>query len=116
MGRAKRCIRWLLVGTSLVVSGLCIAWVVGGAVIAAQARQEVAAEIRASRFVLVDDADRVRAELGVDQVGAGLNIYDEAGTLRVALTGSQVSAGLNLYDHLGTTESSPFLVETLRDS
>ena len=94
---AKRCIRWLLVGTALAVSGLCIAWVESGAVVEAKGQQGVAQEIRANSFILVDGAGRARAALGMGNNGAALELYDEAGTRR-----TELSDKLALYDEAGT--------------
>ena len=82
---AKTGNRWLMVGTVLLVGGLCVAWVEAGAVMAAQTQQDTAEEIRANRFVLVDDAGRTRATLGMREGEPDLRLMDEVGAERVIL-------------------------------
>jgi len=113
LGRARRWNRWLLllvglaVGACLVVSGLV------GREAQAQAAQQ---EVRAQRFVLVDDNGKVRAKLETSPDGPALWLYDEKGKPRVVLTALKEGSVLNLYDEkgepragLGLTEGRPGL-------
>ena len=64
-------------------------------------------EIRVKRLVLVDEAGKVRAALGVDDAGPGLFLFDEAGKQRADLAVIDAGPGLLLFDDGGCSSRRP---------
>ena len=72
LGRVKRRSRWLLVALALGLAALALVWA-------------LAEEVRAKRFVLVDEEGRERAALEMNADRPMLSLCDEKGQPRVAL-------------------------------
>ena len=77
--------------------------VVGGTVLAACAAFLLwtwarPTEVRARRFVLVDEEGQERATLSVDRHGPALRLLDRKGNLRVVLAVDKDGPGLDLFD------------------
>jgi len=66
-----------------------------------QAELAVVNEVRARRFVLVDEAGRVRADLTAHKTGPELDFYDQNGKGRAALGVTKDGPGLLLLDENG---------------
>jgi len=66
-----------------------------------QAELATVNEVRARRFVLVDEAGKTRAALQMVPTGAGLDLYDAAGKRRAALSADKLGARLALLDENG---------------
>ena len=62
-------------------------------------------EVRARRFVLVDENGKTRATLNVDKAGPGLNLYDENEKIRASLSVMKGGPCLCLYDKLGKRDA-----------
>lgn len=70
--------------------------------------RKVPDEVRANRFVLLDDSGRVRAVLDVAPVFdiAGLRLLDNAGRTRASIAvAGDGSSGMNLYTHTQATSA-----------
>ena len=80
--------------------GLAVALAATGVLLltAASTRPEA---VRATRFELVDDAGRVRAELRSTAEGTGLYVMDEEGTDRASLLYNQEETAMYLRDRAG---------------
>jgi hypothetical protein len=72
--RTKRHVRWLSLGTALILSGGVLAWTGAMGSVMAQAQPE-ARVIRAQRFVVEDGSGATRAILAVTPEGPGLALY-----------------------------------------
>jgi hypothetical protein len=73
-------------------------------------------EVRASRFVLVDENGKIRAKLFVNKNGPVLDMLDENGKSRIGLTTNEDGPWLGLFDEdgklrarLGVTKVGPWL-------
>jgi hypothetical protein len=94
--RVERAQRWWQVGGLMAVAVLGLVVVLGAA-----GHREVirAEEVRAQRFVLVDDDDKPRAIWHISEKGTSLFLFDEARIPRVGLSvGQDGIAGLAVHD------------------
>jgi hypothetical protein len=80
-----------------------------GVLLMAQSHQE--ATLTAGRFELVDRAGKVRAALGMTEIGPALLLIDERGTTRVSLNTTATGSSLKLYDAFGEREGGAFEVD-----
>ena len=105
LARAERRNRWLLAGAAFVIIvgvGLCgNAFRVNEAM--AQPVSGAVKEVRAKNFVLVDQSDRVRAELRMTEDQPGLALFDERGKARAVLSMLENRPALALVDDQGNT-------------
>jgi hypothetical protein len=67
-------------------------------------------EVRAKKFVLVDDTGKTRAVLDVDKSEPGLTLLDAAGKPRAGLRVSAAGPSLDLYDAAGKPRAGLFVV------
>jgi len=99
LASARRFNRWLLAAVGLALG----VWILAGTLEPRMAGAEGGAaavnEVRAKKFVLVDDAGKVHAGLAPTKDGAGLILFDEAGKTRAMLS----VGALGLYDAEGKT-------------
>lgn len=82
---------------------------VSGVLLMAQSRQE--ATLTAGRFELVDRAGKIRAALGMTEIGPALLLVDERGTTRVSLNSTVTGSSLKLYDAFSGREGEAFEVD-----
>jgi len=99
MGRIEQLRRLNRIQAATLVALLGL-WLVGAG---EDEKLNPAAAVKAQSFQLVDDADHVLAELGVDQKGTtGLFIKDAAGYARAMLVHGETGTALYLSDNEGT--------------
>lgn len=80
-----------------------------GVLLMAQSHQE--RTLTAGRFELVDRTGKIRAALGMTDIGPALLLVDERGTTRVSLNTTATGSSLKLYDAVGETEGGAFEVD-----
>ena len=113
LARAKRRTRWVLLTAILAAGAFGVAWGFGRERLAAQAASGVAKEVRANKFVVVDENGKTRAVLVAGKDGVGLALNDENGKVRAELPVFKDGPALSLKDekgktraHLGTSKTS----------
>ena len=105
LARAKRFNRWLFAILFLAGGAYLLVTFFAGANATAQEAAAVLKEVRANRFVLVDEKGKNRAALTAFKDGPGLALYDENDRPRAALTALKDGPGLTLYDEKGNTRA-----------
>ena len=102
LARTKRRYRWLSGAMAIAAT----VWVMGDnawrpAYVEAQGQEAAAKEVRAQRFVVVDNNGEQRATLGVSETGPVLELSDDAGVPRAVLNVGPAGALLYLNDDNG---------------
>ena len=82
--------KWMRVGFLVMCVGLVVFFVVDAG--------NVPEEIRAKKFIVVDEKGKSRGGLGVSSDGPGLFLHDENGRIRAGLSASSAGPGLGLHD------------------
>lgn len=87
----------------LLLQWLIVAFIAGGLLFSFTRKSSgrVAKEIRANRFVLVDESGRTRALLDEQESGPGLRLFDEQGKRRAVLAVDKNGLRLGLLDEHG---------------
>ena len=98
LASARRFNRWLLAAVGLALGVWMLAGTFGPATAAAPVGGAAVNEVRARRFVLVDDAGKMCALLYVDAAGPNLALFDAAGKPRAGLVVDAAGPGLILTD------------------
>jgi hypothetical protein len=116
LASARRFNRWLLAAVGLALAVWILAGIFGPTTAGAQTAGAAVNEVRAKRFVLVDDAGKQRAllDVGGDSIlekafnAASLCLYDAEGKPRAVLSASSVSGpDLSLRDESGKPRPLP---------
>ena len=90
LGRARRRSRWLLAALALGLGVLALVWASAASAPKAEAQGAAGGnEIRANRFVVVDENGEERATLGMVGDGPLLRLLDEKGMARAILSESK---------------------------
>jgi len=93
LAATRRRFRWLLVGLALGLGALALVWA-------------LAEEVRAKRFVLVDEEGRERAALEMIEDVPMLSLRNAAGNIRAALSVDADETGLGLCDAAGNIRAT----------
>ena len=117
LASARRLNRWLLAAVGLALGVWILAGTFGPTMAAAQTAGAAVNEVRAKRFVLVDDAGKQRALLAVGGLNkpatpldeafnaASLYLYDPAGKPRAVFSATLIGPVLDLSDEEGKTRA-----------
>lgn len=102
LSRAKRRSRWLLGAVLLMAGGLVVPGVLEMTAFQGRAQgARMAQEMRANKFVLVDENGKLHAELAMYKGSPILLLWDGNGTPRAALVVSEHGPSLMLNDEKG---------------